>query len=86
MIGFADNSAMTLARRLFVPTDAVGMYHCVSRCVRRAWLCGLDPLSGIDFGHRKPWVEDRLRQLGKIFAVGIYGYAVMSNHLMSCYA
>jgi len=72
---------MTLARRLFVPADAVGTYHCVSRCVRRAWLCGLDSLSGIDYTHRKPWVEARLKRLGEIFAVGIYGYAVMSNHL-----
>ena len=26
-------------------------------------------------------VEGRIRQLGGIFAVGIYGFAVMSNHL-----
>lgn len=77
----ADTAGMTLARRLFVPADAAGSYHCVSRCVRRAWLCGLDPLSGIDYAHRKPWVEDRLQRLSDIFAVGIYGYAVMSNHL-----
>jgi len=72
---------MTLARRLFVPADAPGAYHCACRCVRRAWLCGVDALSGNDYSHRKHWVEDRLAVLGEIFAVGLYGYAVMSNHL-----
>ena len=57
------------------------MYHCVTRCVRRAWLCGIDPLTGADHEQRKQAVEARIRQLGEIFAVGIYAYAVMSNHL-----
>jgi len=33
------------------------------------------------FEHRKPIVEARIRQLGEIFAVSVYAYAVMSNHL-----
>ncbi len=72
---------MTLARRHFVPADAIGTYHCVSRCVRRAWLCGIDAYTGIDYSHRKSWVEQRLALLCEIFAIGLYGYAVMSNHL-----
>jgi REP element-mobilizing transposase RayT len=72
---------MTCARQLFVPVDTVGTYHCVSRCVRRAWLCGIDTYTGIDYSHRKPWVEQRLASLCEIFAIGLYGYAVMSNHL-----
>ena len=46
-------------------------YHLISRCVRRAWLCGVDPVSGNDYSHRKGWLEQRLDHLAKNFAVSI---------------
>ena len=73
--------AMTTARALIVNPGCPGTFHCVSRCVRRAFLCGEDALSGRSFEHRKQWIEDRLLELADIFAVGLYAYAVMSNHL-----
>jgi hypothetical protein len=72
---------MALARSLFVSHHVPGTYHCISRCVRRAWLCGVDAYSGMDYSHRKSWVEQRLHDVASCFAIGIYGYAVMSNHL-----
>ena len=72
---------MTQARSLLVPPGAAGAYHCVQRCVRRAFLCGFDRLSRRSFEHRKNWIEQRLRLLGDCFAVAIHAYAVMSNHL-----
>jgi hypothetical protein len=68
-------------RSQIVPDDEVGIYHCIARCVRRAFLCGADPITGRDYEHRKLWIRDRLEQLAAIFAIEICGYAVMSNHL-----
>jgi REP element-mobilizing transposase RayT len=72
---------MTQARSQLVNPNCAGTYHCINRCVRRSWLCGFDTYSKQSFDHRKPWVEKRIMELGKIFACAIYAYAVMSNHL-----
>jgi REP element-mobilizing transposase RayT len=72
---------MTYPRSQLVPPGAPGVFHCVSRCVRRAFLCGEDSYTGKSFEHRRQWVEDRLCEVGEVFAVSIWGYAVMSNHL-----
>jgi REP element-mobilizing transposase RayT len=72
---------MTQARRQLVNPAYAGTFHCINRCVRRSWLCGLDEYTNQSFEHRKPWVEARILELGDIFACGIYAWAVMSNHL-----
>ena len=71
---------MTLPRKHLIDRETGGFYHLVSRCVRRAWLSGQDPVTGKDFSHRRDWIEARLLALSNIFTVDVYGYAVMSNH------
>jgi len=71
---------MALSRSSYVAEGQEGVYHCFSRCVRRAFLCGFDALTGRDFSHRKAWVVDRLRFLAAIFAIEVLAYAVMEDH------
>ena len=71
---------MTYPRSHLIDRENGGFYHLISRCVRRAWLCGEDPLTGRSFEHRRQWIEDRMFKLATCFTVELYAYAVMSNH------
>jgi hypothetical protein len=71
---------MATARSKQISLIDTPYYHCISRCVRRAFLCGVDKVSGVSYEHRRGWVEDKLLALGKVFAIDICAYAVMSNH------
>ena len=72
---------MTIARQDIIAEGAEGIYHCISRCVRRAFLCGEDAYTGRSYEHRKAWIRSRLRELSAAFGLEVGGYAVMSNHL-----
>lgn len=72
---------MTCARSEIVDPNEVGYYHCVSRCVRRAFLCGYDRYLGKCFEHRKSWIRARLKLLCEVFAIECISFAVMTNHL-----
>ncbi len=47
---------MTKARREQVCLSDTPWYHIVNRCVRRAYLCGTDRVSGQCYEHRRGWI------------------------------
>jgi REP element-mobilizing transposase RayT len=63
-----------------VSLEATAYYHCISRCVRRAFLCGDDRLTGKSFDHRKQWLVERMQELTEVFAIDICSYGLMSTH------
>jgi hypothetical protein len=66
---------MTIARAHLVDPAVTRWYHCVTRCVRRAFLLGEGP------DDRKLGIENRLEQLAQIFGLSATGFAVPDNHL-----
>jgi REP element-mobilizing transposase RayT len=66
---------MTMPRAHLVDPAVTRWYHCVTRCVRRAFLLSEEP------HNRKQWIDQRLQELAGIFAVSVGGFSVMDNHL-----
>ena len=64
-----------------VQLGVVAVYHCYSRCVRRAFLLGFDKLTGIDYTPRRQWILAMQRQLAALFAIEVGFHAEMANHL-----
>ena len=67
---------MTTARFRLMDTNVTRWYHCISRCVRSAWLLQDDGIN-----NRKDWIDQRLKELDQIFAVSVGGFSIMDNHL-----
>jgi REP element-mobilizing transposase RayT len=74
----SQEASMPKARKSQISLLDTPYYHCVSRCVRRAFLCGEE--NGKNFEHRRQWVEDRIHVLSEVFTIDVCAYAVMSNH------
>ena len=71
---------MTQSRDSLISLSDTPYYHCISRCVRRAFLCGDDRYSGQSFEHRRQWMVERIRYLTDVFSIEVGAYAIMSNH------
>ncbi len=59
---------MTQTRESQVSLDATPYYHCMTRCVRHAYLCGEDPITGKSYEYRRQWIEDRMLALQDVFS------------------
>ena len=66
---------MATPRGHIVDDEAVGTYHCISRCVRKAMLCG----EGLE--HRRTWIESRIADLQEAMAIDLTAWHVMANHM-----
>lgn len=71
---------MTTPRSTKINLATTPFYHCITRCVRRAFLSGLDQQTGQDYNHRKIWLIKRIKYLANIFSIRICAYAIMCNH------
>ncbi|WP_394498274.1 transposase [Shewanella sp. ENK2] len=72
---------MPRPRRNQISLEDTPYYHCCSRVVRRAFLCGDDKYTGNNYDHRRGWIESLILELTDVFAIDVAAYAVMSNHL-----
>ncbi|MES9988513.1 MAG: hypothetical protein ABW077_11430 [Candidatus Thiodiazotropha endolucinida] len=71
---------MPKPRKALVLLEETPYYHCVSRCMRSAFLCGEDSHTGKSYEHRRQWTVDHMKQLTDVFTIDICAYTVMSNH------
>jgi len=71
---------MLKPRKSLIGLESTSDYHCISRCVRRAFLCGEDAYTGRSFEHRRGWIEGRLLELAQIFAIEVCGYSLIATH------
>lgn len=70
---------MTIARSHQANLEATNYYHCISRCVQRAFPWGENAPTSKNFDYRRQWPVDRFREPAGIFAVDICAFAVLAN-------
>ncbi len=75
---------MTQAKKTIVSVDDTPFYHCMSRCVRRAFLCGTDHYSGNDYEHRREWLENKLHEASSILPFAFVPMPLCQTITMWC--
>jgi hypothetical protein len=68
---------MTRRRFSLISLQDTPWCHVVSRCVRRAFLCGDDAHSGQNFDHRRQWMVDWILRLSALIE-GVAGDSSIS--------
>ena len=71
---------MAQPRSQLISLEATPYYHCISRCVRRAYLCGFDRVTNKSYEHRRELIRKRLFELANVFCIDLAAYAILSNH------
>lgn len=78
---FRGDCAIARANRPDVLAEGEFQFeHCINQCVRRAFLCGKDELTGKNYDHRRELIRGRLEFLAGVMGIEVLGYAIMSNH------
>ena len=69
-----------LARAEVFDPSEVAILHLCARLVRRCFLLGVDPVTGINHDHRKVWIEEQFKLLAANFGIDLLAFAILSNH------
>lgn len=71
---------MPYSRKSIIISGEPAVFHCVSRCVRRAYLCGRDPFTSKNYEHRRLVIYELIKKHAAIFAVEVFACSVLNNH------
>lgn len=69
----------TNRKDIFSP-DEIGIVHVMNRVVRRCFLMGNDPVTGINYDHRKAMIEAFFERFAALFGLDLLVYSILSNH------
>jgi len=76
---------MSKSRHQLIDINQTPYYHCLSRCVRRAWICtnaaSEDQFTDRNYEHRKAWAVKRLALLADVLAISVASFAIIYNYV-----
>ncbi|MDA1177850.1 MAG: hypothetical protein O2931_03540 [Planctomycetota bacterium] len=72
---------MATPRKDTFDPHVVGIYHCMTRCVRQLFLLGRDKKANLENAGRWQFCVLRLEYLAGLFAIDVLDFALLSNHI-----
>ena len=72
-----------LSRAESCPDYEISVVHCINRCVRRGFLCGIVSITGKNCEHRREWIRGRFEFLAGEMAVEVLGKAERGRECFS---